>query len=205
MNGYQVPLLEGVRPAHVKGDELERDYTPRSLALAGCRAMELTSPKPKRILEAHAGGGAWVEAAREVWPKATIGVGDADPHARGLTLGDEVVYQGRFEDHLEEWSEWGGEDGPEWVLGNPPFSLAAYQLADIAQLCPWANVAWLLPFDIYTTAAWREHLVEHPPRFIRPITSRVWTFVRGLALFEWWNVGKGTQWAPQVIPLDWSK
>ena len=198
----QLPLIEGVEPPVGYHDDLERVYTPAPLAELACAAIALTcGTAPRRILEAHVGGGAWVTAARATWPEAELGVGDMDPRAPGFRLGASEVYRGRLEDHMEEWTEW----RPDWFLGNPPFSVALDQLADIAQLLPRARVGWLLPLDLYSTGPWARFLTSHPPRYIRPITSRVWSCVRGVAVWEWWNIGVPEHWPTNVVPLEYSR
>lgn len=188
-------------PVHSKGDTLERDYTPPNLAAAACDGIAKTLGRdPKRILEAHVGGGSWVHAASATWPKAEIGVGDADPCAPGLES-SHVVYTGMLEHHLAEIDEY----APDWCVGNPPFSHAQSHLSLLADTRPLLNVAWLLPYDIHCVQSWSRFTVECPPRFIRPVDRRVWSFVRGVAVFEWWNVGVAKQWATQVIPLRWTR
>lgn len=79
--------------------------------------------EPRSILEPAVGGGAWVVAARLVWPDAKIDRMDIDPAAPGLVLdlreGETAVVGDFMQADL----------GGEWdlVLGNPPYGGDLYR------------------------------------------------------------------------------
>lgn len=194
----QLALLQGLDPHPTAGDDLERVYTPDSLALAAVRGLDLTPSS--RIVEGHVGGGAWVRAVRRV-----VGEGpevlaiDLDPDARGLQRDDVVRLHADF---LSQRAMTAIDAfGTTHLVGNPPFSEARDQLEELAAwaLLDGIHVAWILPIDLWSNQAWASTLGVLPPARIRPITRRVWTCVRGVALWEWIPGSTRTV----VEPLSW--
>lgn len=112
--------------ADTDGDGLPNDeraendayYTPDATALVICRWLAERIPAPRTILEPAAGGGAWVRAARQVWPDARVDRADIDGDAQGLIedlRDEERVYHGNFRDLDLEGRAW------DLILGNPPY------------------------------------------------------------------------------------
>ena len=69
-------------------DPLDRFYTPPALAAVVCEWLLHHVRTPRRIVEPSVGAGAFVAAARRVWPTARIEGVDVDPDAAGLALCD---------------------------------------------------------------------------------------------------------------------
>lgn len=109
------------------------------LALAICRRLASYFPTPSRIVEPTAGGGAFVRAARQVWPSTVIVavdlVSDRNEPAC-LAAGAKFVHSDAREINYF---------GADLVLGNPPFSLAAPILRRIRETAPTVPIAFLLP------------------------------------------------------------
>lgn len=108
----------------VEGGEretLDAYWTPRAAAVACLEAIVdaggpvgwLPPIDPRRVLEPAVGGGSWVLAAREVWPRAQVAALDLDPTAPGLDLAD------------ESWvADFLSTDTPrvDAIVGNPPYA-----------------------------------------------------------------------------------
>lgn len=199
----QLPLtgLEMPRPAR---DPLERVYTPYPVAHAATRVLDdCTHSQPRRVLELHAGGGAWVKAVRQVWgQRPRVLALDVDEDAPIFhTVGDDRIEKDVADSFdpstLERVRRW----APDLIVGNPPFKRAREQLTALWDGKIQCRIAWILPYDIYSCQAWAKILTAHPPAVIRPITRRVWTCVRGVAVWEWWA---GRPASTTIIPLNLS-
>lgn len=100
---------------------LDTYHTPYELALYV--TQNFIAPrlyrKPELILEPHCGRGAWVRAARRVWPKATIVAYDMlEEHVEnGKAAGADMVH---LQDFLKTEVQ-DPEDSPDLILGNPPY------------------------------------------------------------------------------------
>jgi hypothetical protein len=196
---------------------LDAYWTPAPVALACARWLWSKGlvNEPELILEPAVGGGAWVQAARSVWPGATLRGLDLDPSAPGL----EIVDQKAARDFLEvDPDELGHYD---LILGNPPYASG--------QILPWLDrslqhadvVAYLLRETITGTATRLGWWLEHRPRFIAKVCPRpkwegpgardtsdfadtvlvVWTRGRFNRLTEWdWIDTSPTDDAPQGRP-----
>lgn len=130
-------------------------YTPLRHALAICRWLALRIPAPRTILEPAAGGGNWVTAARQVWPKARIDRWDIDPDAWGLCEDlrpDEHAEQGDF----RELAARAADAGKTWdlVLGNPPYTGDLRGWVQLSMALAVHGVGYLL-LDSFTGAAAR--------------------------------------------------
>ncbi len=111
-------------PSHVPApvategrDTLDRYYTPLPAALACCRALrEAGLSTVPSMLEPAVGAGAWVTAARRVWPEVYVSACDLDPAADGLALAD-VAQVADFTD-----SRWVEQGDYALVAGNRPYA-----------------------------------------------------------------------------------
>lgn len=129
-----------------QGDRLSRYYTDPRVAAACVAALPEVRPG-WRILDPHAGGGAWLEAVLEREPGAFCHAHDLDPGAAAVQPGQR--WRTTVGDFLEE-------EGPRWsgidlVVGNPPYSVDGVEVATIhlrraLEVAP--RVAWLLPLDL---------------------------------------------------------
>lgn len=94
-------------------------YTPDALALAITRAVSHTIDRPRLVVEPSVGGGAFVRAAREVWPGVPVLGYDVDPDAPGLALCDEAIVGDWL---TEPFSRGLAYCTDALVIGNPPFA-----------------------------------------------------------------------------------
>jgi hypothetical protein len=199
------PSLLAVQPSHTAATQGERDtldryYTPPEVALT-CTRWLATVPElgaPRVVVESAAGGGAWIVAAREVWPQArTVGY-DLDPRAQGLYLCDE----GHHADWLAVEPPRSGARRGALVLGNPDYRQAE---AHVRQSLRHAeSVAYLLRLGFLSSQARRPMWQEHPPTVVGVLPKRpsftgngktdgadyavfVWTRAGGPPRIEWFD------------------
>jgi hypothetical protein len=133
--------------------------TPPALAMAICQRLKemAASPgfqalaRPDRILEPHAGAGAFVTAARAIWTAAEVCSEDLQGHAPPGS------YRGGF----------------NLVLGNPPFGVAEDEVqAAIKRLRPGGLLAFILRLS-FSAGVGRVPLYEaHPLVGLIPIAGR---------------------------------
>lgn len=176
-------FLRNLEPAvHIAGDPLGRTYTPDAVALACCRALAAMGCDPGVVREPCVGGGAFARAVADVWPctvsTGRIDVADLDPDARGLrmvsVLGSEVA---------------DATDSPsgryDLIVTNPPFGKQAGDVdvriyAAQRPSCRW--LALLMPIEHACLQRWAGPMQDAA---IVPLTGRVWSVVRGMALYVW--------------------
>lgn len=98
--------------------------TPDALALAIAQRIREEFGEVGQIVEPSAGAGAFVRAARAMWPGAWIqAIEPGSRHGPALCeAGADVVRQLIWEDAVGRLIQ--ASLGPNLVLGNPPFSLA---------------------------------------------------------------------------------
>jgi hypothetical protein len=189
------PSLLGPRGHAPPGDELGRVYTPMPLAQAIVGrlvdgSVGLALNRRPYVIEPSVGGGAFVRAARWMWPACNILGVDIDPHAEGLALcGDRIVgdwLSPNLSDRL------GGLPIPaDLGVGNPPFGKAVG--ADVTgrhvelTLERCTTVALLLPAGVLHQRAFRRAVARagRPEPEVWPILGRVWDRVREVAVFVW--------------------
>lgn len=174
-------------------DDLDRFYTPDRLALALLERLARCSPTPRSILEPSVGGGAFVRAARQVWPGASITGCDLDRRARGLELCDEAVV-GAFEYAADL-------ERHDLVVGNPPFGEIEDHLPRARAL--GATVALILPWSLLGgVERWEALLAEvGRPTDVWPVLGRPWTQnVRETAAYVW---RPGRSMTALGAPLRW--
>jgi hypothetical protein len=93
-------------------------YTPINLALAICQMIDRDLGGPAGwVLEPSVGEGAFVRAAKALWPTCKVLGIDVDPKAPGFTLCDETI--------VGDFLQWNPSSfaGFDVVVGNPPFSI----------------------------------------------------------------------------------
>jgi hypothetical protein len=115
-----------VSRARAAADRVPMDayLTPGPLALEICERQRRCCVDPVEIMEPSAGAGAFVRAARAVWPEAHVTAVDIDPARREqlLDAGAHVVL-------IQDWALLArrlaneqAEDGPRrLILGNPTY------------------------------------------------------------------------------------
>ncbi|MEO0603689.1 MAG: hypothetical protein AAF211_19785, partial [Myxococcota bacterium] len=143
--------------------QLDACWTPDAGAAACARFLDLRGLEGLRILEPAVGGGAWVRAARTVWPDSAVTGIDIDPEAPGLP-GAHKAEVGDFLTHTDETYD--------LVLGNPPYA------SDL--LLPWLDhslklapvVAYLLRETITGTQTRLSWWLAHRPAFVVKICPR---------------------------------
>lgn len=171
--------LPGVREFAI-GDELDRCYTPQTLAdaIVAWLTREILSRPPRVVLEPSVGGGAFVRAARKAWPRCTIVGVDLDSQAAGLQAVDTAlvcdwleVTADALRPHLQERGH--DDDAVDLVLGNPPFGVALeHWQHGPAQ---WETMqALLMPWAYPGVKQWQDPLKHARPGWVRPILGRPW-------------------------------
>ena len=165
---------------HLKGDEKGRSYTPDACALAVLRVIaEFITPKT--MWEPCVGGGAWVRAARIIWPNVWVAGTDLDPEAPGLKLCDDrAVYDAR---HIRRLC-WPLVD---LSVTNPPFGKAVGQEVTVSIVVAARRAAtvcaMLVPLDYLTQAGFEAHIDECA--MVAPLLPRPFPHERGMALLLW--------------------
>lgn len=138
-------------------DGLDRYYTPVATAR---RLLPLVLPDGTpglRVLEPHVGGGAFVAAAREVWPGCRVHGLDVDRYAAGLVLCD-----------VSAASDW--RTYPPWLanvlVGNPPYRDAHDHISLVIDAVTRGTVqhAALLLRSTVLTSGWWSQITACPGR-----------------------------------------
>ena len=102
---------------------LDAYWTPAACALACTQVLASHCAAPELVVEPAVGAGAWVRAARAVWPGATVAGWDLDPAAPGLAELDLAV--------VGPWTGLGAGRA-DVILGNPPYA---------GDLVPWLDAS----------------------------------------------------------------
>ena len=130
--------------------------TVEDLARAIVERIALYFPMPERVVEPTAGDGAFVRAAREVWPDAKIIaidlVASHDVTCRAAGANRFITADARTVNY----------HGADLVLGNLPFNVAAAILRRIRETAPEAACAFLLPVGFQGRTQGRVHGKEDP-------------------------------------------
>jgi hypothetical protein len=135
--------------ARVADERVENDayLTPARPALAICEHLARRGVFPSRVIEPSAGAGAFVRAARLVWPAAHVTANEIDRRRRVALLraGAHVVL---FQDwpRLARRLAAAPHDGrPRLIIGNPPYRFAEEHVdAALACLQRGERLAFLL-------------------------------------------------------------
>lgn len=135
-------------------DELDRYYTRPELADAIVSRINL--PRKSRVLEPHAGAGAFVRALQT--RGHDVIANDADPEAEGLAMASSHSVG----DFLEMQRPMGRLDA---IVGNPPYRAAQRHCLHALSMAP--RVVFLLRLGILSSRA-RQHFwsVHQPARVI---------------------------------------
>lgn len=146
---------------------LDRYYTPDDLARALVSTLHI--PSSALVLEPSVGGGAFVNAVRQV-AGANIFAIDVDPAAPGLdnttkrrfTAGR--VFIGDFLSHQFTVGDLAPYDGFDYIVGNPPFNDAeAHVRRARALVKPGGTVAFLLRLAFLEGAKRKAFWFAHRP------------------------------------------
>jgi hypothetical protein len=175
---------------------LEAHYTPDWLAewVVDTVLPELGVPRRARVLEPHAGGGAFIRA---LWRHPMIEVHgvDVDRNCWAVRQGGASVCD-FLGDHTFHEAEL------DLVLGNPPFSNAEIHIRRGLELAP--RVVFILPvsrLETTTRARWyHEHSGLHQ---LRLLPERVWPGSRHIGVFSFRRGHRGpfsTSLEPSVQP-----
>lgn len=158
--------------------ELDVCPTPPELALAICRRVsevcnwpgDAENIRSPRILEPSAGDGAFVRAARQVWPGAEItAVEIRDQCAQKLwDVGASLVVTGDLAHTLKDLCQ------PfDLCIGNPPFSVAENHIRLLlGAMRPGAVLAFLLRTGFYESHTRISFWNEFPEDSFAPIVPR---------------------------------
>lgn len=161
MSTTQASLFGAPRPEPEEAPDVA--YTPVPTAAAALHVIHGTMLKGSLILEAHVGGGAWLQALvpyqDRVHPQhgttnpRPVYVMDIDPAAPGLHMDFPWVkgrHVGSFLDRLPA-----GWPQPHWIVGNPPWSNAREHL-EVALDLARDGVAWIMPAGLEHRTRWAE-------------------------------------------------
>jgi hypothetical protein len=138
--------------ARAAADRVAKDayLTPYPLALAICvRLRDDWGLNPSVVVEPSAGRGAFVRAAREVWPGARIIAIDVDERSRGpcLRAGASSFIRASWPKVARLLAGYRG--GPMLVVGNPPYRQAQRHIdAARAQLIDGDALVFLLRLNL---------------------------------------------------------
>lgn len=181
-------------------------YTPDSLALAIARHVAPLVPVEDghalRVIDPECGGGAFLRAARTVWPGClTTGV-DVDPTAAGLALADEGIV-----------GDWPDLAEGMWDLGlqNPPFGQAVGMGVTIAHVRAAITrchvLATILPAPYVTGNEFDEIIRVYPCAKVLRVVDRPWPKVlREVLVYVWrWSPDFGRDDSFRVETLDWRR
>jgi hypothetical protein len=143
-------------------DPLDRYYTPDALAEACLLAMAPASWRllPARVIEPYAGGGAYLRAARRLWPGVYVMGCDVDPDAPALAPGAGLhVTRCPTADYTPL------PDGLTWVVSNPPYR-DVYETVAEARGLMRRCVADRLGLLLRATALSRLMVSDDPPAHV---------------------------------------
>lgn len=137
-------------------------YSPDALALAICRTLHRDTqlPAPFHILEPGCGGGAFLRAAKEVWPESLPHGVDLEPACSGPGV---VEKRDLFTVHLPF----------DAIIGNPDYAIAEKAVRHcLGILRPGGFLAFLLRAAFLGSTGRVPLYTEFPLRFLQPIAQR---------------------------------
>lgn len=173
-------------------------FTPDALALACAKALRLAGIEPHTILEPGCGGGAFLRAASETWPRAALLGVDILPACKGPGT---VRRQDLFDPQLRGQFD--------LSLGNPPYDDAeAFVRRSIDLVREGGHAAFLLRISFLSSQGRVPLYREHPLSYFWPIAGRP-SFTGGgsdtseYGLFAW---RKGARLPGRIMgPLEWKR
>jgi hypothetical protein len=146
---------------------LDAYWTPRSVALRCTRWLAAQGYRPGSIVEPSVGGGAWVIAARQVWPGAVVDRVDVDASAPGLHV------EWREGDSRWPGIAWQTLETGRWdlALGNPPYDEVE---AHVGACLRRARVTALLLRETITGGQARYEALwsQHQPAWVAKLPDR---------------------------------
>jgi SAM-dependent methyltransferase len=176
-------------------------FTPDALAAAICRSLADEIGAPRDVLEPGCGGGAFLRAARAVWPGVDLDGVDLVPKCEGPG----AIWPGSIFDLCE--GKLRAEDGWALIVGNPDFLHAEKIVRHcLSLLAPGGHLAFLLPLSFAASKQRRALFVTYPCRYQQPIAGRPafigkTTGSQEYGLFVWRQGFKGRG---QILPpLEW--
>lgn len=176
-------------------------YTPQPVADACVRTLAYTLPPNARVLEPHAGGGAFVRALLASRRDVSVSVMDKDSEAPAFDLARERGLPYVDLDFLQS-----APSDYDWIVGNPPYQNA---LAHVQHALTHAltGVAFLLRLSFLEGAVRQPFFVEHPPCDVHVLVNRPsfafgGTDSQAYAFFVW-RVRCVS--APRIRWLNWRK
>lgn len=174
----KLTLTHPVEDVHHAGDPLGRSYTQDLCALAICyRLAGLVTPTS--MVELCLGGGAFVRAAREVWPGLiTVGVDVGQREVDSFIVGDSArgYTRGRLQGLYTPATFGLAPTNPPWGKAVPP----EVTLGILRTARKVAVAALLLPLDILTQAGFEHDVAEALE--VWPLLPRPWAHDRGVCV-----------------------
>jgi hypothetical protein len=189
-------------------------FTPQPLANAMTTSVsQHLCSDPKSVLEPSAGGGAFVNAALNVFPTLYVKAIDIKltkqlARLDGWRMNQQTVTVERqsFEDYAREFHR-SNEERYGLIIGNPPYKLAAEHVQMARGL--GVHVAFLLRLSFLGSQTRAKTIFTEPGlRFIQPVAQRP-KFIRSkksgdnseYAVFMWQSGYRGGR--PEVLPHLW--
>lgn len=183
--------------------KLDQYFTPPELALELVRLLPLKSRD--RVLEPHAGAGAFVGAVQQVQPKIKITANEIDAQLiEAQSYGTLAVF-------CSDFLEFQPSD-PEtfdWIIGNPPFHSAEEHVRKALELLrPGKHCAFLLRSGFLASDRRAEFFRAQPPRKIWQVSQRPSFSMDGKTdssdyVWIWWM--KGFRGEPSFSWVSWDK
>jgi hypothetical protein len=176
-------------------------YTPQPVADACVRVLQHTLPPNARVLEPHAGGGAFVRALRSVRPDVQVSLLDKNPDAPAFDLAREHGLPHLPADFLST-----SPSDIDWIVGNPPYADALAHV-EHALRHTLTGVGFLMRLAFLEGAARRPFFSRYPPCDVHVLVNRP-SFAFGKTdsaayAFFVWRVR--TVSAPRIHWLNWRR
>lgn len=151
--------------------------TPDALALAICRHLDVSCCIfPDGIIEPSAGKGAFVRAARAVWPTIPIAAIEIQTgYTKALKVaGANIVLIQRWEDVKGGHAALTTYEGQHLVVGNPPYNLAQPHIEHALSIMRGGDwLAFLMRLSLLGSQKRAASLwTDAPLRYLIPIAER---------------------------------
>lgn len=205
-----MPRKQDVQRTKATPRSANDDYqTDPRLALACMRRMADLYAKPEMVLEAHAGSGAFVRAAKTIWPDVPVTAVEIQEKYRAslVEAGADLIYIEDFETWIQKTI-----NVPTSVLaiGNPPFALAEKHIQLMLDyLLPGSHISQLLKNNFLggddrakgfwlSTAQQLDSLVPIAGRASFKTTDRAMNDWNELSMYTW-KTGNEVSYAGRVV------